>query len=319
MYFVKNLGLRVGNLAARIPKLPTLPPLAIRGRLPRVAAYLLYALLLGGVLLIWKFPYQSLERRIEAVVSRHLGMKVEISDLAPTFPPGVRMSRCVVRPWDAEKEPVFEMTQGSLRFRILPLFRGTVGVVLHASAYGGALGGDLSVGLGREHPYQLAAILRSVRLEENQGIPQIIGRRMKGTLSGELRIGGAMGRRGGSAGGGRIEVHEGSWPVNSPYLKVKSLDEVELNATVKVAEGKLMVEGCDFKAAGIQGSLKGTVDLAPAWSESVLDLAGEGQVEGTLINFDPSITAQVQALLQQHRPLPFHLRGTLAQPEIGLF
>lgn len=128
-----------------------------------------------------------------------------------------------------------------------------------------------------------------------------------------------MGRTVGSTGGGRIEVHQGSWPVSSPYLKVKSLDEVELKATVKLAEGKLTVEGCDFKAAGIQGSLKGTVNLAPAWSESVLDLAGEGQVDGTMVNLDPSIALQVQALLQQQRPLPFHVRGTLAQPELGLF
>ncbi len=319
MDFVKNLGLRAGNLAARIPKLPKLPSLALRGRLPRVAAYLLYALVLAGVLLIWKFPYQSLEGRIEAVASRHLGMRVEISDLSGTFPPGLKMSRCVVRPWEAEREPVFEMTQGFLWFRIVPLFRGTAGARFYASAYGGSLSGVFSVGLGREHPYQLALVLRAIRLAEHRAIPQILGRRMSGTLSGDLQIGGATGKKGGSTGGGKIEVHQGSWPVNSPYLKVTSLDEVELKATVKLAEGQLAVEGCDFKAAGIQGSLKGTVNLAPVWSESVLDLAGEGQVDGTMLNLDPSIALQVQTLLQQQRPLPFHLRGTLAQPEVGLF
>ncbi len=70
MDFVKNLGLRAGNLAARIPKLPKLPKLpslALRGRLPRVAAYLLYALVLAGVLLIWKFPYQSLDKCLDNI------------------------------------------------------------------------------------------------------------------------------------------------------------------------------------------------------------------------------------------------------------
>jgi type II secretion system protein N len=317
--FVKNLGLQLGNLAARIPRLPKLPRLALRGRLPQLAAYLLYALVLGGLLLIWRFPYESLEQRLEAVASRHLGMRVEIKNLSPTFPPGLEVSRLVVRPWQAEREPVIEIAQGSVRFRILPLLRGTVGVVFQAVAYGGPLSGDLSVGLGQEHPFQLTAILRSVRLEEHRAISQILGRRISGTLSGEFRIDGAMGKKGGSTGRGKIEVHQGSLPVNSPYLKVKSLDGVELNATVKLAEGKLAVEGCDFKGAGIQGSLKGTVNLAPSRSESVLDLAGEGQVDGTLLNLDPSIAPQVQALLEQKRPLPFHLRGTLAAPEVGLF
>jgi type II secretion system protein N len=317
--FVKNLGVQLGNLAARIPRLPRLPRPALRGRLPQVAAYLLYALVLAGVLLIWKFPYQSLEGRIEAAASRHLGMRVEITDLSPTFPPGLKASRCVVKPWEAGREPVFEMARGSLRFRILPLLRGAAGARFYASAYGGSLSGDLSVGLGREHPYQLTAIVQSIRLEENRAVPQLLGRRMSGTLSGEFRIDGAMGKKGGLTGGGRIEVHHGSLPVESSYLKVKSLDEVELNATMKLAGGKLVVEGCDFKAKGIQGSLKGTVNLAPVWSESVLDLAGEGQVDGTLLNLDPSLAPQVQALLQQQKALPFRLRGSLGSPQVSLF
>jgi type II secretion system protein N len=284
-----------------------------------VGAYLLYALVLGGILLIWRFPYQTLAQRIEAAASRRLGMRVEISDLSSTFPPGLKMNRCVVRPWEAEREPVFEMTQGALRFRLLPLLRGTVGIAFHASAYGGSLNNDLSVGLGREHPYQLTGTLRSIRLEENRAIAQILGRRMSGTLSGEFRIDGATGKKGGSTGAGKIEVHHGSLPVESPYLKVKSLDEVELNATMKLGEGTLAVEGCDFKAKGIQGSLKGTVNLAPVWSDSVLDLAGEGQVDGTLLNLDPSIAQQVQALLQQQKPLPFRLRGSLGSPQVSLF
>ena len=320
MDFVKNLGLRVGSLAARIPKFPKLPSITLRGNLLRATAYLLYALILGGILLVWKFPYSSLEQRLEDVASRALGgMRVELRELSPAFPFGLKVSRCVVRTWEAGREPVFDMTQGSFRLRILPLLRGAVGVVLQGRAYGGTLSGDGSLSRGRDRQYQLKAVLQSLRLGEHPGIAQLFGRQVSGTVSGEVQLSGPMGDKLKSTGGGKIQLRQGSWPVNSPYLKIKSLDEMELNATVKLEKGTLTVEGCDFKAAGIQGTLKGSVNLATTWSESALELAGEGQVDGAILNLEPTVAARIQPLLQQSKPIPFHIRGTLGAPQLSIF
>ena len=319
MDFVKNLGQRVGNLAARIPKFPRLPSITLRGNLLRVTAYLLYALILAGILLVWKFPYSSLNQRLESVASRASGMRVELREISPAFPFGLKVSRCVVRTWEAGREPVFDMTQGSVRFRILPLLRGAVGVVVQGRAYGGTVSGDGSLSRGRDRSYQLKAVLQSVRLGEHPGIAQLFGRPVSGAVSGEVQLSGPMGEKMKSTGGGKIQLRQGNWPVSSPYLKIKSLDEMELNATVKLGEGTLTVGGCDFKATGIQGTLKGSVSLATTWSESTLDLAGEGQVDGTILNLEPAVAAQVQTLLQQNKPIPFHIRGTLGAPQLSIF
>ena len=320
MDFVKNVRLRVGNLAARIPKLPKLPSITLRGNALRATAYLLYALILGGILLVWKFPYSSLGQRLEAVASRALGgMRVELRELSPAFPFGLKVGRCVVRTWEAGREPVFDMTQGSLRFRILPLLRGAVGVVVQGRAYGGALSGDGSISRGRDRPYQLKAVLQSLRLGEHPGIAQLLGRQVSGTVSGEVQLSGPTGDKMKSTGGGKMQLRQGSWPVDSPYLKIKSLDEMELNATVKLGEGTLTIEGCDFKATGIQGTLKGSVSLATTWSESTLELAGEGQVDGVILNLEPTVAARIQPLLQQRTPIPFHIRGTLGAPQLSIF
>jgi type II secretion system protein N len=299
--------------------LPKLPAITLRGNLPRVVAYLLYALILGGILLVWKFPYSSLNQRLEAMASRASGMRVELRDLSPAFPFGLKVSRCVVRTWEAAREPVFDLTQGYLRFRVLPLFRGAVGVAVQGRVYGGTLSGDGSWSRGRDRPYRLEAVLQSLRLGEDPGIVQLFGRQVRGTFSGEFQLAGHMGDKMKSAGGGKIQLRQGSWPVNSPYLKIKSVDEVNLNATVKLGEGILTVEGCDFKATGIQGTLKGAVKLAAAWPESTLDLAGEGRVDGTILNLEPAVAARVQPLLQQGTPIPFHIRGTLGAPQLSIF
>jgi type II secretion system protein N len=316
--FVKNLGLRAGKLAAQLPKFPKLPPITLHGNLLKVTAYLLYALILGGILLVWKFPYASLERRLEAEASRALGgARVELSGVSPAFPLGLRLGRCVVRTWEAGREPVFDMTQGHVRFRILPLLRGGAGVAVQGRAYGGTLNGEGSRSRGGS--YQLKAVFQSLRLGEHPGIALLFGRRVSGTVSGELELAGPMGDMAKSTGGGKIQLREGSCPVESPYLKIKSLNEVEMSATVKLEKGTLTVGGCDFKAAGISGTLKGSVNLAAAWSQSALELAGEGQVDGTILNLEPAVAAAVQPLLQQGKAMPFHIRGTVGAPQLSIF
>jgi type II secretion system protein N len=315
--FVKNLGLRAGKLAAQVPKIPRLPPITLHGNLVKVTVYLLYALILGGILLVWKFPYASLERRLEAEASRALGgVRVELSGLSPAFPLGLKVSRCVVRTWEAGREPVFNMTQGNLRFRILPLLRGAAGVAVQGRAYGGTLRGEGFRSRGGS--YQLKAVLQSLRLGDHPGVAQLFGRQVSGTASGEFELAGPMGDVVKSTGAGKIQLREGSWPVESPYLKIKSLDGVEFNATVKLEKGTLTVEGCDFKATGIRGTLKGSVNLAAAWSQSALELAGEGQVDGAILNLEPAVAAGVQRLLQQGKPIPFHIRGTVGAPKLSL-
>lgn len=321
MDFVRNLRLRAGNLAARlpkVPKLPRLPSITLRGNLLRVTAYLLYALILGGILLVWKFPYSSLEKRLEAEASGALGgMRVELSGVSPAFPLGLRVSRCALRTWETGREPVFDMTQAYFRLRILPLLRGALGVTVQGRAYGGTLSGEGSRSPGRS--YQLKAALQSLRLGEYPGMAQLFGREVSGIFSGEFELAGPMGDTVKSTGGGKIQLREGSWPVESPYLKIKSLDGMELQATVKLGKGTLTVEGCDFKAAGIQGTLKGSVNLATTWSESALELAGEGQVDGSILNLEPAVAARVQPLLQQGKPIPFHIGGTVAAPQLSVF
>jgi type II secretion system protein N len=318
--FAKNLRLRAGNLAARLPKFPKLPSIIPRGNPLRKAAYLLYALILGVILLVWKFPYGSLQQRLEGAAGRALGgARVEMREVSPAFPFGLKVSRVVVRTWEAGREPVFDMTQGYLRFRILPLLRGAVGVVVEGRAYGGTVSGGGSWSLGQDRAYQLQAVLQSLRLGEHPGIAQLFGRHVSGTVSGEVQMSGPTGDKMKSGGGGKIQLRQGSWPVESPYLKIKSLDEMELNATVKLGEGTLTVEGCDLKATGIQGTLKGSVSLATTWSESILELAGEGQVDGAILNLEPAVAARIQPLLQQGKPIPFHIRGTLGAPQLSIF
>jgi hypothetical protein len=48
-------------------------------------------------------------------------------------------------------------------------------------------------------------------------------------------------------------------------------------------------------------------------------LAGEGQVDGTILNLEPAVAARVQPLLQQGKPIPFHIGGTVAAPQLSVF
>jgi type II secretion system protein N len=291
-----------------------------RPRALRVAAYLLYGLVLGGVLFFWKFPYKSLKQGVEISVSDHLGLRVEIADLSPAFPPGFKITRCAVRAPASEGEPLFEMSQVRLRLRILPFLQGKLGVTLRGQAYNGALDGDLLLEpfSGMRH-YQLKLNLRGGRLEAFTAASRLLGRPIRGEISGELQLQESPNQPEKPTGGGTFQLKGGSCGIDSPFLKVNSLDDLEVSAAMSFADGKLEINSCAFKASGLRGSIKGTLAFRSSLPQSILELSGQCQIDSGLLNLDQATGKAVPAFLEQKRPIPFRLTGTLASPNFRLF
>ena len=109
----------------------------------RALGYLLWGLILAGILIVWKFPYQSLQERLVATAGARLGVKFEITDMSPAFPFGLKLAKCAVRTMEPESNPFFEANQVRLRFKVLQLLRGSLAFTLRSQAYGGTLSGDV--------------------------------------------------------------------------------------------------------------------------------------------------------------------------------
>jgi type II secretion system protein N len=269
---------------------------------------------------VWKFPYQSLQERLVAIASAQLGVKFEITDMSPSLPFGLKLAKCAVRTMEPESKPFFEVNQVRLRFKVLPLLRGRLAFTLRSQAYGGTLSGDVRLTPFYDvRNYQLRVRGQKIQLEGQSYVSTLLGRQVSGKISGDINLKGPLGDLVNASGGGEFKLEEGSWPIDSAYLRTRILEGLEVSATIELSGGSLEITECEFKGQGFQGTVSGKVILQPRLAGSTLNLAGEGQLDGDMVNLPADKRRVAAAFLNRGKPLPFKVRGTVAEPEFRLF
>jgi type II secretion system protein N len=286
----------------------------------RALGYFLWGLVFAGVLIVWKFPYQSLQERLVAIASAQLGVKFEITDMSPSLPFGLKLAKCAVRTMEPESKPFFEANQVRLRFKVLPLLRGRLAFTLRSQAYGGTLSGDVRLTPFYDvQNYQLRVRGQEIQLEGQSSVSTLLGRQVSGKISGDINLKGPLGDLVNASGGGEFQLEEGSCPIDSAYLRTRTLEGLEVSATIALSGGSLEITECEFKGQGFQGTVSGKVMLQPRLSGSTLNLAGEGQLDADMVNLPADKRRVAAAFLNRGKPLPFKVRGTVAEPEFRLF
>jgi type II secretion system protein N len=286
----------------------------------RALVYFLWGLVFAGILIVWKFPYQRLQERLVAIASAQLGVKFEITDMSPTLPFGLKLAKCAVRTMEPESKVFFEANRMRLRFKVLPLLRGSLAFTLRSQAYGGTLSGDVRLTPFYDvRKYQLSVRGQKIQLKDQSPISTLLGRPISGKISGDINLTGPLDDLVNASGGGEFQLEEGSCPIDSAYLRIRTLEGLEVSATMELSGGSLEIIECKFKGQGFQGTVSGKVILQPRLAESTLNLAGEGQLDGDMLNLPADKRRVAAAFLNRGKPLPFKVRGTVAEPEFRLF
>jgi type II secretion system protein N len=286
----------------------------------RALVYFLWGLVFAGILIVWKFPYQRLQERLVAIASAQLGVKFEITDMSPTLPFGLKLAKCAVRTMEPESKVFFEANRVRLRFKVLPLLRGSLAFTLRSQAYGGTLSGDVRLTPFYDvRKYQLSVRGQKIQLKDQSPISTLLGRPISGKISGDINLTGPLDDLVNASGGGEFQLEEGSCPIDSAYLTTRTLEGLEVSATIELSGGSLKITECEFKGQGFQGTVSGKVILQPRLAESTLNLAGEGQLDGDMLNLPADKRRVAAAFLNRGKPLPFKVRGTVAEPEFRLF
>ena len=284
----------------------------------RALGYFLWGLVFAGVLIVWKFPYQSLQERLVAIASAQLGVKFEITDMSPSFPFGLKLAKCAVRTMEPESKPFFEANQVRLRFKVLPLLRGSLAFTLRSQAYGGTLSGDVRLTPFYDvRQYQLRVRGQRVELEGPSSISTLLGRQVSGKISGDINLKGPLGDLVNASGGGELKLEEGSCPIDSAYLRTRTLEGLEVSATIELSGGSLEITECEFKGQGFQGTVSGKVMLQPRLAGSTLNLAGEGQLDGDMVNLPADKRRVAAAFLNRGKPLLLRCEAPWRNPSFG--
>jgi type II secretion system protein N len=225
-----------------------------------------------------------------------------------------------VRTMEPESKVFFEANRMRLRFKVLPLLRGSLAFTLRSQAYGGTLSGDVRLTPFYDvRKYQLSVRGQKIQLKDQSPISTLLGRPISGKISGDINLTGPLDDLVNASGGGEFQLEEGSCPIDSAYLTTRTLEGLEVSATIELSGGSLKITECEFKGQGFQGTVSGKVILQPRLAESTLNLAGEGQLDGDMLNLPADKRRVAAAFLNRGKPLPFKVRGTVAEPEFRLF
>lgn len=285
----------------------------------RAIGYFLWALVVALILVVWRFPYQSLLSRLEALAGEQLGLNFALTDVSFTLPPGLKMARCSVRS-GVDGEPFFEATRVRTRLKVLSLLKGSLAFTARGRAYDGSLNGNfLLEPIPDVQRFRLRVTGETIRLEGQPVISDVLGRPLTGAVSGEIELRGEFADLLNSAGGGTLQLVDGSCSIDSPFLTAKTLTGLEVSASIALSGGNLLIRECQFRGQGLEGTVSGEVKLQPALSTSIVALSGLGQVDPKLLNIPADKRRVAEAFLNQGRPLPFKVRGTVAEPRLALF
>lgn len=286
----------------------------------KVIGYFLWGLILATILIVWKFPYGSLQKRLDAVARTRLGLRFEVTDASPTLPPGLKLAKCTVRSIQPGSKPFLAATQVYVRFKLLPLLKGDLALALRSKVYGGSLRGDVRLAPFYDmRQYRLRLRGETLRLDEQADISALLGRQLSGQISGDLELQGDLGDIVNATGGGELQLVDGSCPIDSPYLTTKFLEGLEVSTAFTLSDGILKVSSCQFEGSGLEGTLSGEIKLQSRLTGSILNLVGKGQVDPALVNLPPDKRRVAEAFLNRGKQLPFKVQGTLEAPQLRLF
>ena len=291
-----------------------------RALIKKVVGYSLWALVLAGLLIVWKFPYGHVRQRLDAAAREQLGLRFEIADVSFSLPPSLKLEKCTVRSTKPGSKVFLATTELYLRLKVLPLLKGSMALALRSQIYGGMLEGDIRLKPFYDlRQYQLRLRGQGLRLDDQTDISALLNRQLYGKVSGNLEFQGDFEDISNSTGGGKLQLEEGSFPIDSPYLRTKSLEGLELSTAFTLSGGILTIKTGQFKGAGFQGSLNGEMKLEPRLQDSTLKLEGKCQIDPDMVNLPPDKQKVAAAFLARGNPVPFKVRGTMEAPQLRLF
>ncbi|MEE4166353.1 MAG: type II secretion system protein GspN [Desulfocapsaceae bacterium] len=281
-------------------------------KLSRVFIYLFYAVVLTAVLLVVRFPTDTLlaqaERKIEEKIPDYT---CEIGTIHYIYPFSVAVEEiALINRNNSSRLPVSSvlvtpdlkhlLTRFEIRLELLGGHMNT-GVVLHPDS-------------NRVEFPSLA--VSGVNLQNVDFIEQNLSREIDGTLELSGRYSADLGDLNSGEFSGNVRVRDFQMELKRPVLQSKEVVFTELASFAQLKNG--LVEIVDGTAMGpfYDGDFSGSIQLKELWRASVLDVSGSISPKQEYIEQDRQVARAVALLYRKYKSstLPYRLTGNLENP-----
>ncbi len=286
---------------------------ADRRTLKRWGAYILYAALLGALLLYSQFPTDKLKARIVAEFEARLPAHLVIDKAHVVFGPAVRLEGVEVRGIEAASSRTYvEAERIVLRPTWGTLLGRSLDIGYEMTVNGGSATGRLRVPAGR-HDLEVSADMQGISVKRGTLLKGICGLEMSGTMTGKLeaRLGDELKK---STGRLQVEVSGGKLQgIENDALPIGTIKFRQLKFEGDLGGGKLTMRRADLTPGDVTNKLSGVIELGESLSESRMALRGTLSLSEYLAK-----AVEEDSPAKRQGGLNYVVTGSLAAPKFSL-
>jgi type II secretion system protein N len=291
-----------------------------RGKHKKWLAYILYGLLLTGVLLYVLFPSDAFRDYLVASVEKaNPEWSLSIEAVVPSLTLGMKVSGIKVSLKENVEGTLFEAESLWVRPGLWSLLQGEPKLSFKGLAYGGRFKGRALFGEGiQEGPLVLNLELKDMQIEKHEDLLRMVGRRIKGGVDGTLTYTGKADSPMEGEGEADLKLSSGEVALLQPLFGLQSIDFDELWVKLLLRNRQVELNRAELKGPNLRGTVSGRVILREELMRSGLDLKGTveplGEFHKSLAS-DPLTMKFINQRLKGGK-LSFAIQGDVDKPRL---
>ncbi|MFH2124256.1 MAG: type II secretion system protein GspN [Pseudomonadota bacterium] len=280
----------------------------------RWSLYTIYGLLLVTLLLYVRFPAQKFKGFCTHLITQQFpGYENTIESLHYQFPLTLVARNIQVQSKDKAAKKVFDIEQLTIKPDLkVPGKNFSLGI----TAYGGKHQISLSLDLSH-NTFTLPKIeINELDLKKLPWLQTQTGRNITGLFTARGNYAGQTGQDIAlGTGEGSAHIKNGTFELLYPILSLNNIDIDKGEVLVKLVSRKILLSKGTFNGRELSGTFAGKISsLNAAFAAMQLDLTGSLTPLPALVKQSGKAQPLLLQLQQNEAALPFHLKGTIAQP-----
>lgn len=285
-------------------------------------AYTLYALVLTLALLYLLFPSQQVKDFLQAKAENSsFPLHISIGEVSPSLAFGLHLRGTEFSSQTAPDKILFRADRLFVRPGVWTFLQGAFKVCFDGLINDGSLEGCIRFDEDNsEAPFSASATLEDIHVGKFEGLNDLMGRHIEGSLEGRLSYDGEIESLTEGAGEADLRLFNSRIELRRPVLSFDVLEFSEVSIRLTLKNRKIKLTHVEVKGPNIYGTLSGTISVRREFLDSNLDLKGtvdpsEGFFEGSE---GASVTIPLLVQNSGGGPIPFAIRGTFKKPRFDL-
>jgi len=290
------------------------------GKHKKWIGYFLYGLLLTIGLLYYRFPSDAFRDYLRASVGRvDPDLVLSLDKVSPSYSLGLQFLGTRISHKEISNGALFKTERLVIRPGIWSLLRAKWTLLFEGLAYRGLIKGSAQFEeRSLKAPFQVSIQLKGMQLDDYETLRGLIGRHIKGDITGVIAYSGRYGALMNGAGEARLTLSNGRVELLQPILNLEAVDFREVGVKMVLKNQRIELTQAELKGPNMQGTLSGVVILNKAFSKSRLELKGTMEPLGDFYKSLAGNLGETKFFKQRLKggKISFIIQGALAQPQI---